>query len=348
MWLSFAYPSLTCLSSSFFLSFTGMLRQSLPMAIPSLLYVCQNSLQFIAIQYLDATVFSIMSQLKILTTAVCSVLILGTHLSLRKWRALFLLVIGCIMVQYPEGSAKQAAQASAGATSLLGMGAVLGMVCLSGLAGISVEKALKASSAPTAQASADGSVAALSRPATLWERNVQLSWYGLLFGLGSVVTTDWATVSTLGFFHGFSAAAWFVVMTAAAGGLIVAVVVKYTNTIVKGFATSLSIIVTSLVSLVLFPEIKLTFLFWLGAACVLTAIFNYNEEELPQQQQQQQQPTIEDPAKVPVDADSSAEKGEQDEWVRETERLLPAMMDDVPDVIRDVRLMMGGGHEGRA
>ena len=120
----------------------GLLSHSLPMLIPSAMYVMQNSLQFLAITHLDASTFAILSQLKILTTAVCSVLMLGTHLSFRKWRGLMLLVIGAILVQYPE------ADADGKETSLVGLAAVLGMVCLSGLAGIYLEKYLKNSASP--------------------------------------------------------------------------------------------------------------------------------------------------------------------------------------------------------
>ena len=327
------------------LQHSGVLRQSLPRAVPSLLYVFQNSLQFLAIQYLDATVFSIMSQLKVLTTAICSVLILGTRLSVAKWRALLLLVVGCVLVQYLESNT---AAPTTNNTSMVGLAAVLGMVCLSGLAGISVERALKASSTLAAGTSSDG--AEHARPATLWERNVQLSLYGLLFGFGSAVSTDWASLSTLCFFHGFSFDAWFVMLVAAADGLIVAVVVKYTNTIVKGFATSLSIVLTSVVSLLLFPHVQLTFLFWLGAVCVLIAMFNYNEEQqfapagTLSSHTQQTVEVAQTPIKVSADKDSC----EQEEWVRETEQLLPDIMDDVPNVLRDVRLLMEDNHKLRA
>ena len=238
------------------------------MCVPSLLYVAQNSLQFVAINHLDASAFTILSQLKILTTAVCSVLMLGTHLSLRKWRALVLLVIGAVLVQFPTPSAS--ASASESRTSLTGLAAVLGMVCLSGIAGIWLEKFLK-----------NRDTAALPSPmhsappaATLWERNLQLSLYGVLFGLSSVLVNDMQAVRSLGFFHDYSAWTLLVILIAAVGGLIVAVVVKYTNTIVKGFAASCSIILTSLCSLVLFPSDALGWLFWIGAACVLLSIFS--------------------------------------------------------------------------
>ena len=221
------------------------------------------------VQHLDASAFSILSQLKILTTAVCSVIMLGTHLSPRKWRALGLLVIGAILVQFPSSSSTTGHVST---FSVTGLTAVLAMVSLSGIAGIYLEKFLKNKTHTVGAAVAPTQL-------SLWERNLQLSLYGIIFAVATAAYQDREAVQTLGFFYGFSYATWVVIVAAAGGGLIVAVVVKYTNTIVKGFATSISIIVTSLLSLALFPEVDLSLLFWLGTACVLISIFNYNEED---------------------------------------------------------------------
>lgn len=250
------------------------LRRSMPMCVPSLLYVMQNSLQFVAVNHLDASTFTILSQLKILTTAVCSVLMLGTRLSLRKWRALMLLVIGAVLVQFPTPASSSANASNASRTSFTGLAAILGMVCLSGVAGIWLEKFLKNKDTAPLPSAIHSTPAA-----TLWERNLQLSLYGILFGLSSVAINDYQAVREQGFFHSYSLWTMFVILTAAVGGLIVAVVVKYTNTIVKGFATSISIMLTAVCSLALFPSDELGWLFWLGASCVLLSIFNYNEED---------------------------------------------------------------------
>jgi solute carrier family 35 (UDP-sugar transporter), member A1/2/3 len=59
----------------------------------------------------------------------------------------------------------------------------------------------------------------------------------------------------------------------ALGGLIVAYVVKYADNIVKGFATSISIIVTSLFSL-MFLHSKMNETFLAGALIVIYCISN--------------------------------------------------------------------------
>lgn len=75
------------------------------LAIPATLYTLQNSLQYIAVSNLDAVHFQILYQLKILTTALSSVTMLGRVLSPRRWVALVLLTIGVTIVQLPTGDA---------------------------------------------------------------------------------------------------------------------------------------------------------------------------------------------------------------------------------------------------
>jgi UDP-galactose transporter len=63
-------------------------------SIPGLLFTVQNNLSFVALSYIDAATFQVTSQLKILTTALMSVIILKTKLTFIKWISLFLLMIG--------------------------------------------------------------------------------------------------------------------------------------------------------------------------------------------------------------------------------------------------------------
>ncbi len=65
------------------------------------------------------------------------------------------------------------------------------------------------------------------------------------------------------------------IFLSAAGGLIVAVVVKYADNILKGFATSLSILLSCLVSSYLFLDVDYNLQFIVGAMVVLGAVFGY-------------------------------------------------------------------------
>uniref|UniRef100_A0A2K5MC36 Major facilitator superfamily domain containing 14A n=1 Tax=Cercocebus atys TaxID=9531 RepID=A0A2K5MC36_CERAT len=74
----------------------------------------------------------------------------------------------------------------------------------------------------------------------VWDRNI--------FGLMGVYIYDGELVSKNGFFQGYNRLTWIVVVLQALGGLVIAAVIKYADNILKGFATSLSIILSTLIS----------------------------------------------------------------------------------------------------
>jgi len=91
-------PATTLFSTLLQDMFSG---DSWKMAIPAILYTLQNSLQYIAASHLDASTLQITYQLKILATAIFSVVLLGRRISLRKWLALLMLAVGVIIIQVP-------------------------------------------------------------------------------------------------------------------------------------------------------------------------------------------------------------------------------------------------------
>ncbi|KAG1220626.1 hypothetical protein G6F68_021147 [Rhizopus microsporus] len=85
---------------------------------------------------------------------------------------------------------------------------------------------------------------------------------------------DGTTIVEKGFFANYTALTWIVIGIQAIGGLIVALVVKYADNILKGFATSISIILSSIVSAWLF-SFAFSGTFILGAAMVIYATYLY-------------------------------------------------------------------------
>ena len=71
-----------------------------------------------------------------------------------------------------------------------------------------------------------------------------------------------------GFFYGYNFWTWAAIICQAIGGLIVAMVVKYADNILKGFATSISIILSSIASVFIF-DFEISLLFIIGAVIVL-------------------------------------------------------------------------------
>ena len=71
-------------------------------AVPSLVYTVQNNLMFYALEKLSAPVQQVLYQMKILATAVLSMLILGKVLGTAQWVSLFMLVVGVGLVQWRQ------------------------------------------------------------------------------------------------------------------------------------------------------------------------------------------------------------------------------------------------------
>lgn len=79
------------------------------LALPAVLYTAQNSLMYVALENLDAVHFQILYQLKILTTAFFTVVMLKRPLSSKRWMSLILLMVGVSIVSLPSSSSDSAA-----------------------------------------------------------------------------------------------------------------------------------------------------------------------------------------------------------------------------------------------
>ena len=74
-------------------------NEVLRLAVPSFLYLLQNNLLYFALSNLRATPYKVTYNLKILTSALFSVTMLGQKLSKRKWLSLIALFVGVTVVQ---------------------------------------------------------------------------------------------------------------------------------------------------------------------------------------------------------------------------------------------------------
>jgi len=225
-------------------------------AVLALFYTIQNILSYVAVSNLQPATYQLLAQLKILTTAIFSVLILNKHLSPVQWGALALLVTGVSLVQLAGVSSVSTQQ-----NSLTGVAATLAICLLSGSASVYFELMLKTSNT------------------SIWVRNVQLATLSLLYG--SVIQYFQRSLRTApqNFLHGYDAYVFFVIFLHAGGGLIVAAVMKYADNILKCFATSVSVVLSSLVSIMLF-DFLVTGKFIAGAFLVLLATYAYNNHQL--------------------------------------------------------------------
>uniref|UniRef100_A0A8P0T9C0 Solute carrier family 35 member A3 n=1 Tax=Canis lupus familiaris TaxID=9615 RepID=A0A8P0T9C0_CANLF len=204
--------------------------ETLKLAIPSGIYTLQNNLLYVALSNLDAATYQVTYQLKILTTALFSVSMLSKKLGVYQWLSLVILMTGVAFVQWPSDSQELDSKELSAGSQFVGLMAVLTACFSSGFAGVYFEKILK----ETKQ--------------SVWIRNIQLGFFGSIFGLMGVYIYDGELVSKNGFFQGYNRLTWIVVILQALGGLVIAAVIKYADNILKGFATSLSIILSTLIS----------------------------------------------------------------------------------------------------
>lgn len=163
---------------------------------------------------------------------------------------------------------------------MVGLVAVIISCLSSGFAGVYFEMMLKGSDA------------------SVWLRNVQLGMFGSITALLTMAVKDGVKISDDGVFYGYSILVWLVISQQALGGLIVALVVRYADNILKGFATSLSIILSCVASVFLF-NYTITINFSLGAVLVMMAIYLYGQAPPPATPLSVKDPTATTEAAVP-------------------------------------------------
>lgn len=141
--------------------------------VPSMLYTVQNSLQYFSMSCLSAAVFQVLYQMKIITTAVFSVVLLSKRLQSHQWISILALAVGVALVQLSQLSSSGQVKSN----SVAGLISVLLGCLTSGFAGVYFEMVLKSSKA------------------SIWLRNIQLSMIGILMGAVSrisiVMTYRW-------------------------------------------------------------------------------------------------------------------------------------------------------------
>ena len=225
----------------------------LKLSVPSLLYTVQNNLLYYALSHLDAATFQVGYQVKIITTAFFSMFLLGKKLSHLQWISLVILTVGVSMAQLAAHENKQEHE-----NTTAGFIAVLLAACTSGFSGVWFERILKGSTT------------------SLWLRNIQLGFSSIIVGfIGVYASNDRTSVMNNGFFYGYTSLVWVVILLQAIGGLVVAVVVKYADNILKGFAASFSI-VTSCILCFFFFDFNPNLTFLIGAVLVNVSMYMYS------------------------------------------------------------------------
>jgi len=229
------------------------------LTVPAVVYFVQQNLEFLALYHMNAPMFQVLVQMKLLTAAAFSVTLLGRRLTRVQWVSLFILSIGVSLAQMqPKCDTKPEELV---ATDSTGLFAAVTLVTLSGFAGVYTEKVLKGPE--TAEV-----------PFCFMQ--ILLALVSIALGGIAGLCKDYNTIITRGLFYKFNGYTWLVIIISAAGGLLVAATLKYASSIAKGYAVSLAVVLTGVVSWLFFAT-EMSIYFCFGVAIVVSSLVLYNE-----------------------------------------------------------------------
>lgn len=204
-------------------------RNSMLMAVPATLYSIQMTLEYVALGSIDAAVFSVLVQTKLLATAGCAVFILGKRIKKVQLISLILLTIGVMLCNMKNFGSAESADKEATANSQKGIFATLGIAACSGFASVYTEKVIKAkrniNSGSNAQLPSQQQQLK-DQPTKekygLAYTQVQLAVVSLVIMGFYCVVMEMDEIMAKGLWYGFNGPAFISIFVSAIGGLIVA------------------------------------------------------------------------------------------------------------------------------
>ena len=235
--------------------------ESLKLLVPALLYLIQNNLLFVALKNLSVPVYQVLNQGKLFTTAFFSRLLLDKKISFCQYFSLLQLAMGVVIVQ--QSTFEDSSSTNEG-NPWVGCLSVFFSCFTSGFATVYFEKVLKQKSDTKKQPS-------------IYIRNVQLAFWSVILGIIPIVMTeDWKNAQKDGFFQGFTWVVLVVIFFQAITGLLVGFVMMHADAIVKGFATSIAVVLATILSVVIFND-SMNQLFLVGTILVVSAVQIYTK-----------------------------------------------------------------------
>ena len=254
------------------------------LAVPASAYNFQMSMEYVALANLSAAMFSVLVQSKLLFTATFAALIMRKKLKYIQVISLVLLTCGVMLCNLSKlvnmGTTAQSSSSSStteenstlfDGKTIKGIMATLSIALSSGFASVYTEKVIKA----------QGKRAVQEQDYGLAYTQVQLAFMSIVtIGLYAILR-DWKEILLYGLFHNFTFGAFLSVASSAMGGLIVASVLKYADSVLKGYATAMSVILTGVLSMVLFGT-QLNLIYFMGIINVVMAVGLYNGKDLDQ------------------------------------------------------------------
>jgi len=262
------------------------LRTWLAFSVPAILYCINNNLCVHVLLFIDPASYQLLVNIKIVTTAVLYRIIIKRPISRIKWVALSLITVAGVCNSYggikstPAKVAAKVAEATDAPSqhldiyvSVTGILLVLLISLISGFAGVYTEYIVKR-----------------QFQISLHQQNTMLYTFGVLFNfltyaafvnssnLGTrhelAITRFLASVFGVfsNLFVGYNRWTVVLICSEACGGLILSAVMKYASNITKLFIISSAMVVTTVLSVILF-SLQLNLYFLLAFALVVFALF---------------------------------------------------------------------------
>ncbi|CAD7954999.1 unnamed protein product [Amoebophrya sp. A25] len=255
-------------------------------AAPAFFYAVQNNMNILAIPMLHPHIFQLFNNLKIVSAAIFTALLLGKRYGTRQWLGMLTLVVACcvsrldVCVSAWKQVTRQASQGGAEVgiiddekdrVFLLGLTLALASVATSGVAGVVNEYVLKIGG---------------STEHGFWQKNRFTYQWGVVFNLvplvwkmnnyhgdagrpastlegrgGPTSSSDFFT----SLFTGFTPMVWFLVAVNAALGVSISLLFRYFDNVTKSFGGPMILFLTTFFSwLLLGSEIGIQFIAALG------------------------------------------------------------------------------------
>eukprot|EP00472_Partenskyella_glossopodia_P011927 CAMPEP_0197541124 /NCGR_PEP_ID=MMETSP1318-20131121/66986_1 /TAXON_ID=552666 /ORGANISM="Partenskyella glossopodia, Strain RCC365" /LENGTH=332 /DNA_ID=CAMNT_0043100265 /DNA_START=136 /DNA_END=1134 /DNA_ORIENTATION=- len=240
---------------------------TLRLSVPAILYFIQNVCIQAANSYLPAAVYQLTYQGKTLVVALMSVILLDRRLELYKWLAIGGLGIGVGLVQVsnsPDAWSKLTGEGTEGL--LVGLMLTVCAAFCSGCAGVYFEKMVKTAEP---QSSNGTQQPPKQKPGSLWIRNIQLAIFSIVIGIGATICSP--SFDSAEPFKGFDSVVWALGVDNAFGGLVVAVVIKYADNIMKCFSNATSTLIATILCIPLF-DFEPSSLFLVGAVVIICSV----------------------------------------------------------------------------
>jgi len=238
-------------------------RQLLAYAVPSLLYTIGSNVTYVGASNLPVTAYQVTNQLRIPMTAALSRVVLCKSISRVQVAAVFLLMLGAILVLLkPDASSVETFRRT---NALVGIGAVLLSCLCSTSASVWFERVIK-----------HGASAEVP-PLALWSSNILLSSFALPLAWATAAIHDGAKLADEGLFLGFDRLVVLVLASHVGGGLLVSLTLKYADNVLKTFATAAALLLSCGGSYLLFGA-TLAPLFLSGLVLVVLSTLLYSLE----------------------------------------------------------------------